>query len=778
MPPLIVLGLAWLGGIAFVALWDSPIWLPPAIVLALVPASFTGWIRLRWWLMGAAAVMAFSGAAQHSGWLDEELPNLADHRSEEVILEGMVTDLPEPGLTVSRHVLDATTLIADGEESPIDGKVLLTLGEYAEFDAGTRLRVEGELEEPPTFPDFDYRGYLERRGIAGTMFQPRIEVIGKAGWSPDRVVTEVRGRLEESLQRSLPEPEASLASGIALGRDGGLPDELYDDYRRSGLAHIIAVSGSNVALLTGMIFLAFVPLVGRNSALWPAVAVALVYLFVAGADASVLRATVMALLFLVGVRLGRQQAGVTALAVAAVALTVWRPERAADLGFQLSLAATAGLLVLAPWIEWGLLRALGPAVAVVPRALVQVSSWTMAATTATAPLLWLNFGELSVVGLLANLVVEPIFAIALLLSLLTAIAGSVWEPAGWVLGLAAWYPLALINWLATTLGGPGWASISVGGATGTGAALAYAVLVAVGAAAYMWPPPETPHRPTPEWLPTARRYVFAAGGGAGVLAVVWWSVLPLRGPGVLRVEVLDIGQGDAILVTTPHGKRVLVDGGPSGLALAGELGATMPHWARGFERVILTHPQQDHMAGLIELERRFDVTEIDSSGATNSTATYELLVEEGGAIAPLEAGESFDIDGVEFTVMWPPRDHATNELNDTSVVVMVEYGGRRVLLTGDVQAAAQRALLATGVDLGADVLKVPHHGSATSDENFFAAVAADVAVISVGEGNRFGHPREETLAALAGSTVLRTDQEGRITIEVSGDGEITYRRER
>ena len=778
MPPLIVLGIAWLGGIAYVALWQAPPWLAALTILALVPATLTGWIRLRWWVLVASAGLAFLGGWQHSAWIDSDLPSLASHRGESVLFDGKVSGLPQPGTTVSRHVIDVDTLRDGDDILPVEGKVLITLGEYAEFPVGTRLRVKGDLEEAPQFPDFDYRGYLERQGIVGTMFFPEVDVVEEGGWGPRRLVAAARLSLEDGLQRALPEPEASLASGIVLGRDGNIPDALYERYRRSGLAHIIAVSGSNVALLTGMVFLAFVPLVGRNVALWPAIGVSLVYLVVAGADASVLRATIMAIIFLAGVRLGRQQAGIAAVAVAAFALTVLQPERAADLGFQLSLAATAGLLVFAPWIEWAMLRALRPIRGAVPPPLVQVSSWTVAATVATAPLLWLNFGELSIVGLLANLLVEPLFAVALLLSLLTAVAGVAWEPAGWAIGIAAWYPLAFINWLATTLGGPEWASVHVGGATGTSVAIAYVVLIGAGTMAYLWPPPESPFLPEPPWLAGFRRYALAAGAGTALVALCWCTLLPLRGPGVLRVDILDVGQGDAILVTTPGGERVLVDGGPSGIVLARELGATLPHWARSIDRAVLTHPQQDHLAGLVELERRFDVGVLVSTSATNPTETYGLLKSEAGRQEQLAAGDSFRVDGVLFTVMWPPPNYVTDELNNTSLVLAVEYGGRRILLTGDLPTAGQRGLLETGADLAADVLKVPHHGAATNDPSFFAAVDADVAIITVGEGNRYGHPRGETLASLEGSTVLRTDTDGRVTIEVSSDGGMTYRHAR
>jgi competence protein ComEC len=204
----------------------------------------------------------------------------------------------------------------------------------------------------------------------------------------------------------------------------------------------------------------------------------------------------------------------------------------------------------------------------------------------------------------------------------------------------------------------------------------------------------------------------------------------------------------------------------------------MPHWDRRLDYVVLTHPQQDHMAGLVEVGRRFDVGVVIESGATNTTEAFELYTSEFRERETWRAGQATTIDGVEIAVLWPPAGRFEYELNNTSLVLRLEYGGTILLLTGDIQSEAQEAMLASGAAIDADVLKVPHHGAATSTEAFFDAVSADLAIISAGAGNRFGHPLDETIEALAPATVVRTDERGRVTVVVAEDGRVTYRTER
>lgn len=768
---LVLIALAWLAAMAAVALWAAPWWIAAAWALAAAPAALAWRGRRSSSLVAALVLAAAIGGWRFAHWHDRDAPALAAWTGQEVTLEGVVVSEADPGETTARYRVDADRVAAPGGDArATDGGLLVTLDQYAEYEPGARVRVRGTLERPPTFDDFDYAAYLARQEIVATMYRPQVELVADAPRAdPERVLAAMRGRLDRALQRALPEPEASLGAGIVLGRDGNISRPVYDDFRATGLAHVVAVSGSNVALVTSLVFLVLTRFVRRTVAVWPAVLVASGYVVLAGASPSVVRAGLMAAVMLGGMALGRPQGSLPALGAAAMLMTLVQPEAALDIGFQLSLAATAGLIVLGPWLRWSLHRLLARvrAEGYVPDLVVQVAALSAAATIATLPVTWVNFGQVSLIGPLVNIAVAPLFAAAFGLVALTAAAGSAWEPAGWVAGIAAYYPLSAITSLARVAAAIPGGSVSVPRAGGESAAVAYLALLAPGWLLYRRLPPASVPLPEPPHLGAVR--AFALGGGAAALLVVAWrvSVAPIGGPGELRVDVLDVGQGDAILVTTPAGHTTLIDGGPSGIALARQLGAVLPHWQRRIGRTVLTHPQEDHIAGLPGILRRYDVGAETDTGATGAITAFGLYRARATGRAALHRGDTWTEDSVRFDVLWPPQDYHDANLNNTSLVLRVTYGRVVVLLTGDSEGPVHEALMRAD-DVGATVLKVPHHGSKTTPPAFLRAVAPQVALISVGAHNRFGHPAPETLAALAGATVARTDRDGRVTVHSDG----------
>jgi len=249
----------------------------------------------------------------------------------------------------------------------------------------------------------------------------------------------------------------------------------------------------------------------------------------------------------------------------------------------------------------------------------------------------------------------------------------------------------------------------------------------------------------------------------------------------MKVTFLDVGQGDAIFITTPAGQQVLVDGGPSPSDLTSALGKEMPFWDRSIDLLIMTHPDADHISGLVEVLDRYEVNGWLDNGRTDDDATYgECMARiEGAGVPrhPVHAGDRLDLgQGIVLEVLHPPSQLMTGteaDGNNNSLVLRLTWGEAEFLLTGDIGTEAEQLLLGSTQDLSADLLKVAHHGSGGSSCNeFLAAVAPAYAVISVGEDNRFGHPNEavlERLESMSNVTVLRTDIEG--TVEFVTDGQ-------
>ncbi len=766
---LVAVSLAWLLTIASVALWDAPWWLPALFVVP-VAGFFILRRRRRHAIVATICIpLALFGAWRFASWRDAAPPDTARYVGTTVTVEGTVASEPDPGQSWTSYDVAVDRIREGAGWLRTDGRVRITTGQYDEYLPGTRLQLTGALKEPPFFPEFDYRGYLARNGVFATISQPEIVVLrGPPRWSVATQLTRLRLALDSGLQRSLPEPEASLGAGIAFGRDGNFPDDLYNDFRDAGLAHIVAVSGSNVSIVAALTFAAFIPLSGRRAAILPAALTVVAYLFVAGLSASVVRAGIMALVFLFGTFLGRQQSGLAALGLSAILMTAIQPQAAADLGFQLSLAATAGLITFGPWIRTALdlhVRR-GRMAAFVPGMVVQVVALTLSATLASLPIVWVNFGRMSLVGPAANVLVEPLFVVAFWLSALTAIAGAIWQPAGWLLGLAAYYPLAFITSFVRAIAAGGGAAVDVPNASGTTALLAYVVLCAAGWPAYRFYAPAIPQSVEHRRLERrVRRFAFAGAGGLAVLAVLPVSLMPLAGPGQLEMTVLDAADGDAILFTTPGGHHVFVNAGPSGPVIARELGAVLPHWARSLDAVFVTQPQDEHAGAAPAVLDRYHVARTFDSGLEGGKRAYALYVAKAPARQQLRAGDRFDLDGVTFEALWPPTGFDSKSANDEALVLRVTYRGVRVLLPSNVGAASQKQLMGQAA---AEVLVVPHHAANKTDIPFIGAIHPRLAILVLGTGTFAARPNDEVLATLAGTKLLRTDVSGRITIRTDG----------
>jgi competence protein ComEC len=267
-------------------------------------------------------------------------------------------------------------------------------------------------------------------------------------------------------------------------------------------------------------------------------------------------------------------------------------------------------------------------------------------------------------------------------------------------------------------------------------------------------------------------------GAAIVLLVLGLFALHALPDGKLHVAFLDVGQGDAIFIQTPSGKQVLIDGGPSDTALLSQLGRRMPFWDRSIDLVVLTHPESDHVTGLIAVLERYRVGMIVFREMALDSATYErwleVVAEEGAAVYQGEAGLRLALDEADAQrpmemVVLHPGAGAWEDANNNSVVTRLTYGQVSVLLTGDIEAEVEGKLVRDGAPLASTVLKVAHHGSCSSTtQEFLDAVNPIVVVISVGADNRFGHPCDEVLERLGDVPVYRTDKQG--AVEIVSDG--------
>ncbi len=591
---------------------------------------------------------------------------------------------------------------------------------------------------------------------------------------------EIRTRAEAALGRGMPTREAALARGFVLGEDEQIDESTTEDFRRAGLSHLLAVSGQNVALLVllAMPVLAALGLPLRTRLLWVLGLIA-VYVPLAGAGPSIQRAGIMGGLSVLATLAGRRASRFYALVLAAAVLLVLEPGIAADVGWQLSFAAVLGILLLATPLRAGIAARIGTRGW--RRPLAEGAAMTIAATLATAPLIAFHFEAISTMTLVANLLALPAVAPAMWLGMLVAAAGQVpGLPVG-ALNAANSLLLAYIAQVAAWCGRPSWAYIHVrlgmGGLVVSYTSIAAAAVLAMRLARRR--PPPSPRSQKPADGPKtglylmfpARRRLFALAVGVGVLGLAWGFLAPSGGaapgpPAGLRISVLDIGQGDAILLQPRGAPAVLVDGGPPGDGLAAKLRAA------GVTRLgaaIVTHDQSDHAGGIRDLLGAFPIGRVFYGVLRGKT-----LAEIAAAGIPrhrLARGSELRSGGLRLDLLWPPAEllagpHAGEDPNQLALVMLARWHRFSMLLTADAEAET------TPIDPGPiDVLKVAHHGSDDAGlGDLLDRIRPRLAVISVGSGNPFGHPTAATLATLASHSVptLRTDRDGTVVLEVVG----------
>jgi competence protein ComEC len=591
----------------------------------------------------------------------------------------------------------------------------------------------------------------------------------------------IRDRAEDALGRGMPAREAELARGFVLGEDGRIDPATVEDFRRSGLSHLLAVSGQNVALLAllAMPLLAALGMPLRVRLTWILAAI-VVYVPLAGAGPSILRAGVMGGLSVLATLAGRRSSRLYALALAAVVTLALDPRIAGDVGWQLSFAAVLGILALAAPIRAVVVARLGARG--LRGALAEGVAMTVAATLSTAPLIAFHFGTISTTALFANLLALPAVAPAMWLGMLAAVGGQVPGFPVAILNAVTAPLLAYIAQIASWCGRPRWAYLHIQlGMSGLVVSYLALVLATVGVPALL-----RRHRIAVlrRAAPRCRgfgmgqrrsalrlcpkRLGVAAAIGLVAVALTWAgsernadAVGPIAG---LRVSVLDVGQGDAILLQPAHAPAVLVDGGPPGDELVAKLEAA------GVGRLgvaFVTHEQSDHAGGIEEMLGHFPVAEL--AYARLSRRLRAEAAAAGAAPKRIVAGGTLRSGRMQVEVLWPPRKLlaaplAGGDPNTQALVLLVRWRDFSMLLTADAEAEA------VPIDPGpVDVLKIAHHGS--DDAGLGALldrISPRLAVISVGAGNSYGHPTPGTLATLAAHHVatLRTDREGTIVLDV------------
>ena len=743
---------AWGAAAIFV---DCPAWAGLTTGLLLTAGALAA--RTRWrsrpavlvvvlLAAGAAALMAALRVVQVGAG---PVPDLA---AQEAVVEATVVVTGDPrtvhGGFADTDVVEASVreVIGRGVRTEVRSPVLLLAsgGELSHVELGARLHLVGRLA-PADDRDLAALVRVERLGAGGD----------PAWWWT--AAEGVRAGVRESVAWA--GPAGALVPALVTGDDRALSVEVAEDFRSSGLTHLLAVSGMNLTIVLGAL-LGLARAVGARGRLLTALAVAgaVGFVLLARPDPSVLRAAAMGLVALAGLTAGDRRRGMRALCVAVLVLILLDPWLARSPGFLLSALATAAILVLAPPWRDALCRW-------VPRALAEAVVVPLAAQVACAPVVAALSDQVSLVAVAANVLVAPAVAPATVFGLVAGLVSVVSDAIGRLLGALAVAPA----WWIVTIGRQcaGLPGADVGWGSSVSALVALTLLCLAAAAGTRW----------------VLRRRWAALGTAVLLTLLVLVPTPTPGwpPTGWVLVACDVGQGDGLVLSAGDDAAVVVDTGPDPETMAGCLDRLD---VRSVSAVVLTHLHADHVAGLAGVLGSVPVGEVAvGPGRAPGQAwpdVQRLAAEVGVPVRTVVAGEHARTGTLAWHVLAPPATLPPTALgsadgsaiNNTSLVLMVRSAGVRLLLTGDIEPAAQTALaryaVDSGVDLDVDVLKVPHHGSADQDPAFLTSTEPEVAVVSVGAGNGYGHPSDVVLESLAdaGAEVVRTDVGGDIAVVV------------
>lgn len=727
--------------------------------LALTAAAVAGFlarerlsVRWRWLLPG---LLALSAGLLWAGWraewrLADELPMTVEGR--DVVVSGVVAGLPQALGDSVRFVFEV-----ESADAAVPARLLLSW--YADrrsgelppaVHAGERWRLTLRLKRPHGFSNphgFDYEAWLLERGLRATGYVRKAEGnrrLAEAGGQPMLRVHRLRESVRERFATVLGEgAQAGILTALAIGDQRAIAPAQWEVFRRTGVNHLVAISGLHVSLvalcaggLAGWLWrrvprlLLHVPV--HRAALLAAVLAATCYALLAGLGIPVQRALIMLVVAAAALHGGRELAGSRVLALALLAVLVVDPWAVLSAGFWLSFAAVGVILLMLA----GRLQAVAGW-----RAALRVQ---LAITVALVPALLVLFQGFSLVSPLANALAIPLVSLVITPLVLVAV----------LVPLEA--PLHLAHWVAgTMMGALEWLAAQDFALWQQAAPPVVAVAAACAGLASLLLPRGTPARPA---------------AALAVVPLLMWA--PARPPaGAFVATVLDVGQGQAVHVQTAE-RDLLIDAGPpyGPVADAGER-VVLPYLrAAGVQRLdllVVTHGDADHAGGAASV--------LDGIPVSAVMTGDEIVPATDGSRCPCRAGEAWTWDGVRFRVLHPAAEDAgLRRDNDRACVLRIEADGGAMLVASDIEKAAERALLARGTDeLASTVLVAPHHGSrSSSTAALVQAVRPHEVLYSVGYRNPFGHPHPEVWArwTASGARAWRTDSQGALRVAADGQG--------
>lgn len=704
------------------------------------------------------------GAFYNNFKVDRMIGEIIDFSGKNRTVVGVVSDAPELNVDKITYTVRALYLIDNDSSKRVTGMILLSTPRDKKHDStynyGDVIRFSGELKIPKGKRNpggFDYKAHLMRKGISTTMFSRDSQKIGEYDANPFlRAAFSFRERLMAFYDAHLPEELSSLISGMILGIKGRISGDVLRAFSNAGIIHILAVSGLHVGIVFGAaVKLMDLVKIPNTISFCLGSLIILFYCFVTGLPPSVVRASIMIWITMLGSIVGRRGDAVNNLSFAAFVTLLINPANLYTLGFQLSFAATLGIVLF-----YTKLKKLLP----LPGYIRDMQAVVCSAQIIVLPILAYHFHNISLIVFLTNLILVPIASIALVTGFVGGILGLIVPPAGVLIIHIGGLLMTVIQKTSVFLGSLPFSTITVPSFPAILVLIYYILLLFVFG-----------NFKTGKKL---KKYKIAAITAFIIILVV--ILIPKQKS--LEVTFIDVGQGDSILIRTPNKMTVLIDGGGMPAFYQGDFDVgrdviepfLQSKGVRSIQVMVFSHFDSDHSEGLIYLLENMKVDTI-LYGIADQGEIYKRMKlisdKKGIRTIQLARGDEFIVDGILFEILSPPKGGIPGATdNDNSLVLKMTYKDISFLFTGDLGHAGEYNILESGIDIKSTVLKVGHHGSGTSTSpEFLRHVKPVFAVISVESGNRFGHPSPQVIDLLNGNgiRILRTDLHGGVTFKVT-----------
>ncbi len=799
---LFCLSAAWVSGIYL----GSKLHMPPALLsLGALPLLLLPFLHnyRRHLLLTAFCLLALTGGSLH---FQASLPQKDEGHLQfyndkgTVQITGMVCTEPERAGNHTAFQLTAKEVQIAGENVKTEGKAIVYCQRYLEYHYGDLLKITGELQTPPETGHFNYRSYLAQQGVHSLVSYPRIELVARdKGFKPLSWIYSARTFLSQNLLQALPEPQASIAQAILLGLRASLPTSLWDAFSQAGTAHLLAISGLHLSIIIGMVTSAVIWFFGRRHYIyiWIALVVIWIYALMTAMRPPIVRGAFMGSLFLLAEYLGRPGSAITALAFAAAIMSAFNPQILWSASFQLSFLAMVGLIVLAPHFQAVGRKKLSVAtgknssMASLSNFVIDSLTVTSAAVVATCPVIAYHFGVISFVSLPATFFALLALPGTIITTGIVSVIGLTIPVLSQLLSWVAWVFLSYFIFVTQIYNAIPFSHSELPQLHLWQVLIYYLLLAgALVAVKYRKRIAESINNgllPKIKTIgsrlvrPPTRRLVKWGTICLLLGNIVVWTMVTTMPDDKLHVSILDVDQGDAILIQTPNHQNILIDGGPDPGTIKWQLDKKIPYWQRTIDLVLLTQPQSDHLAGLIEVVQKYKTPLILDSGIASNTALHQEWLKtihtKGINHKAVHAGQEIKLgDNITLEILHPPMSgllETVNQVDDNGLVLRLSWNKVSFLFTADISKEAEWYLISQRRNLRSTVLKVAHHGSETATAaEFLSVVDPAVAVISVAANNRFGHPHGEVLARLSkrlgAERVFVTSQQG--TIEFTTDG--------